>query len=101
MYPYALSQRESLLYQNHVSDGQPRGNSTSDPTAQIAIRISKWEDIIIPIEKGLKRIPVEYQAGLLANIIHRKPYPYYADTCTWKRWKRRLVYYIAQEKGWI
>ena len=97
-YPRFLQERKDILNGRGQSYDYPRGKGAGDPTGVTAIRLEKVEAKIRPIEKALRIIPEEYRNGLLKNIIYHVRYPDYADTSTWKRWRRRLVWYVHQFK---
>lgn len=95
-YPNFLYERQMILNSRGQSYGTPRGNEVGDPTAQTAIRLERVDRKIEPIKKALASIPQEYRDGLLKNIIQHVRYPDYADTSTWKRWRRRLIWYVHE-----
>lgn len=98
-YPSMLKEYEGLIWKSSANDGQPRGTTIGDPTESAAERLATLSERISPIQKGLERVPKEYRKGLLENIINRVPYPYYADITTWRRWRRRFVFYVAMERS--
>lgn len=73
----------------------------SDPTFEAVRRTERVKGKIDAIERGFSQIPEEYRKGIFENIITKKPYPDFADTSTWKRWKRRVVWYVYIEKEGI
>ena len=97
-YPKLLREREAILGGKGQSYGYPRGTEIGDPTAITADKLLRIDEKIKPIEKALSKVPQEYQKGLMDNIIRRKRYPDYADTSTWKRWRRRFLYWVAKER---
>lgn len=102
-YPLLLREYEevmsgSTMWGKMKMDGMPHGTNTSDMVAATAERLANIAGRISPIQKAINRIPEEYQRGILNNIIDRKPYPIDADLSTWKRWKRRFVYWVAMER---
>ena len=76
----------------------PKSKNISDPVFGTVNRMLPLKEKIEYIETGLSHIPEEYQKGILDNIIYKKPYPITADLNTWKRWKRRLVWFVANER---
>lgn len=76
----------------------PGSKNISDPVFNTVNRMLPLKEKIDYIEKGLSHVPEEYRKGILENIIYKKPYPITADTSTWKRWKRRLVWFVAYER---
>ena len=88
----------SALWGKMTLDGMPHGSSSVDIVVTTAGNLAEIAKKIAPIQKALNRIPEEYREGILGNIIDRKPYPIEADITTWKRWKRRFVYFVAMER---
>lgn len=78
------------------SDGMPKGNKISDPTAYKAIRLEKMLDIVNLIDVERKKIPEEYRRGVWDNIMYGTAYPLDADRSTYGRAKSRFVYGVAK-----
>lgn len=100
-YPYFLAERNAILSGKGQSYGYPRGSEVGDPTAMTAIKLEKVQEKIRIIEKALARVPAEYQKGIIENVVYGgkiKPYPDYADTSTWKRWRRRFIFWVSELK---
>ena len=93
-YPKFLKEKEMILQGRGQNFNIPRGTEIGDPTGMTVIRLEKVERKLEPIEKALKKIPEEYHSGLLKNVIYHIRYPDYADTSTWKRWRRRFIWYV-------
>jgi len=55
----------------------------------------------LAIEYAVKKIPPEYKQGVIDNICRDTPYPIDAGEATYKKWRSRLFYYLAQELGEI
>lgn len=79
-----------------VSDGMPKGNRTSDPTSDKAIRAGRMIDIINLIDDERSNMPEEYQRGVWENIMYGTAYPMDADRSTYGRVKSKFVYNIAK-----
>lgn len=94
-YPELKKTYEDISLKSPVSDGSPRGSGTSDPTAKAASVRFYLSKQIKPVEKGLAKVPEEYRTAVMENIIDRKAWPDFADVTTWKRWKRRFIYFVA------
>ncbi len=99
-YPRLKAEYEAAINQSPVMDGQPKGTGISDPTEREAELRLKYGEDVSAIEKGFSRVPEEYRKGLYEAIVLRKRYPDYAGLSTWKRWRQRLVFYVAKYKGW-
>lgn len=78
-----------------------RGTGISNPTAMKQERLEKLHDDIKAIEEAIKILPEEYRFGVLLSIIKRNQYPDNASIRTYNRWKRRFVYAVAINKGFI
>lgn len=78
-----------------------RGTGISNPTAMKQERLERLHDDIKAIEDAMKIIPDDYRYGVLLSIIKREPYPFNATARTYNRWKRRFVYAVAVNKGFI
>jgi len=100
-YPSLKAEYADLVHSSPALDGQPRSTDPGDPTGEAAARAAAVSAKIRIIEGALSRIPGEYRAGLLQNIIDREPYPTIANRSTWKAWRRRLIYFVARGAGMI
>lgn len=99
---YSIKDRyESILGKSSTPDGQPRGTAIGDPTGQTAIAISELSTRLNAIVGGLETIPKEYRAAIFDNIVNRQPYPDVAGRKTWKKWRKRYVYAVAENMNWI
>ena len=99
-YPAFIQRREEILEGSAApADGQPRGSGISDPTTSKALALELIAGELDPINAALEMIPLEYQKGIMSNIIERKPFPSFAAVKTWKTWKRRFVWYVAYFRG--
>ncbi len=72
-YDNMLEEAQDLLDQSPVQDGQPKGNTTSDPTAAAAERRENITRRIKCIEDALKVVPEEFRAILIENVAHQVP----------------------------
>lgn len=85
---------------SELLDGQPRGSGTSDPTARDTIRLIGLRDKIEAIEKAIALIPKEYRKGVWSLVINERYLPD-ADKSTYRRWRQRFVYKVAENMYWI
>ena len=99
-YPLMLTEYKNAIWKTKVADGMPHGSGVSDTTAQEAMIRCKYADDLKAIDNALMRVPEAYRKGVIDSILYKIPYPYYAATSTWKRWRRRFIYFVAYEKGW-
>jgi hypothetical protein len=101
-YPRRKLQYEEIIEASPAPpDGQPRGSATSDPTLSKATRAADISFEIKAIESALEKIPIEYQDGIMNYIIYKMPFPVDANEMTYKRWKKRFVYWTAVKLGII
>jgi len=100
-YKSLQEQYEERLFKSVHPDRQPRGNKTGDPTGQTATDLVDIALKLRAIERGIKKVPMGYQEGLWSNFMTHKPYPCYAGISTWRRWRYRFVYWVAEEMGWV
>lgn len=91
---------EQILEESRTNTGI-RGSGMSNPTAIKAERLANVKQEIDTIENSLKIVPPEYQKGVLLSIVAKRPYPSNAAVRTYKKWKRRFIYAVAVNKGWI
>lgn len=83
------------------SDGGPRSSDLHSSTESTAIKRAALSEQTDIVERAFKRIPEEYHAGLWASILEHKRYPDYAGIKTWKRWRQRLLWWVAHDAGYI
>jgi len=72
--------------------------SSVENAAMRRVTISIQIDVV---DRALAKIPEGYRQGVFEYVVYRKRYPDYASLNTWKMWKQRFVYYVAEELGWI
>lgn len=97
-YPRMCAAQKAALASVPVS-----GRGGSDPTAAKAQRIERLDADIRAVHGALARIPQEYHAGILDNIIFRVPMIRIegASEKTWSRWKSRFLYEVAAQMDLI
>lgn len=83
------------------SDGGPRSTVPHSRTQDIAIRRADISWQLDVVDKALKVVPEEYQAGIWNNILYRERYPNTANIKTWKRWKQRFIWWVAFFAGYF
>jgi len=76
--------------------GMPGGSNLSNPTEDGGIKLSLISDELQAVEQALLEIPPEYRQGVLNNIKYGGGYPSTAAYITWRRWKYRLAYEVAE-----
>lgn len=71
-------------------------SESHDELSRLSGEISVIDSKLSGIYSALDKIPTEYQNGLLDNIINHRKYEDYAHENTWKKWKQRFIYYVAE-----
>lgn len=89
-----------ILTNSKDNDGQPRGSGVGDPTSQMAIKVADLGFQIRAIEKGLNRIPPEYQDAVWKKVQYGEEYPKYANKKTYDKWRQRFIFWVAYYLGW-
>ena len=97
-YDRLKKEMDDVLYAYPTPDGQPRGSDISDVTASKAIRIETISRRCEAVEQALVHVPLEYRKGIMDNIMYGAGYPNDADPETYRRWRRRFIYHIAENK---
>ena len=94
---------QDILRETAVHDGQPRGNSVSDPTAGIAQRIDALSDNVRAIDRALQELPEEYRRAVLNSVRYggwdNRECPTGHNTRT--RWRRRFLWHVAHNMKWV
>ena len=88
-------------YGTGLSDGQPRSHEPHSPVENLAIKRAELAAQLKPVDLAFEKIPEEYRQGLWQAIIERRRYPPYATVRTWKRWRQRLLWYVAYYAGYL
>ncbi|MBE6850923.1 MAG: hypothetical protein E7504_04165 [Ruminococcus sp.] len=94
-YERMKSERKNILHGSPASDGIPCAG-IGNPTENKAIKLASMDSDCAAVERALSGIPTEYRKGIMDNICYGSPYPIDADYETYGRWRRRFLYYIAQ-----
>ena len=66
------------------------------PDSDTGVRRMLVHSRLIAMDRAIAQIPEEYRTGLLNKLWHNAPYPYIAGEATWKRQRRKLLYYTAK-----
>lgn len=83
------------------ADGLPRGSATGNPTERLGIRRMELSNAIDAVEAALQAIPEEYRKGVYANIVLYQRYPDDANPRTYRRYKAKFVYKVAEKMFWV
>ena len=79
----------------HVSELMPSSGGVSDPTADKAIRLAAISDELHAVEQSLMMIPEGYRQGVKHSVMYGAPYPDTAHYNTWRRWRYRFAWHVA------
>jgi DNA-directed RNA polymerase specialized sigma24 family protein len=71
-------------------------SDTAAPDSDTGVRRMLIHSRLVAMDRAIAQIPEEYRAGLLGKLWHHAPYPYIAGEATWKRQRRKLLYYTAK-----
>lgn len=96
-YDRMVEEYKELFHETASGDGQPRSSSPGDPVERKVERMERlWNDIRA-IEMAMIRVPSEYQQGVLRNIQDGGwPVDVPAHLNTWSKWRRRFLYWVAE-----
>lgn len=101
-YPHLKARLDDLDgYRGGASDGQPRAHDPHSAVEDFAIKRAAISSQLQPVERAFEMIPEEYRRGLWDAIQARKRYPDYANRLTWKKWRQRLLWYVAFYAGFL
>ena len=98
-YARLKEERLDILHSSPIHDGQPGGSEVADVTANKAIRLEQLSKMCEDVEQALIQVPEEYRKGVMDNILYGVSYPLNAYPDTYRRWRYRLVYFVAKNKG--
>lgn len=82
-------------------DGGPRSSDVRSSTESVAIKRAALSEQLDIVDRAFERVPEEYRRGIWESITLHKRYPDYAGIKTWKRWRQRLLWWVAQGAGYI
>lgn len=100
-YDDKLAEYNTVAYASGSGNGGGRSNMPGDPTSSRGMRALKLAQDLKAVEDALQRLPEYYRGPVLENVVHKTPWPPLATTRTFKRYKRRFVYYVAYNLGWL
>lgn len=117
-FPNLIERRETVLYGSaQPSDGMPKGNKTSDPTQDKAIKLSTIDEQIKAIEQVIMYLNGKYSPTYTGGEF--MAYEAFADygvfcyfrskpckdeaptTKTWYRYRSEFAYYLAKELNYF
>lgn len=100
-YDRIRKERDDLLYASPLHDGQPTAPGAPDPVANTVMRRSALDKMCEDVEQALILVPPEYRKGIMDNILYGASYPLDAGEATYKRWRCKLIYFVAKNKNLV
>lgn len=95
-YERIKSEREDIIHGSPEHDGLPASN-LGNPTEAKGIKLAMLGGNCKAIEEAFNEVPKEYRKGVWNNICYQSPYPIDAGEATYKRWRSRFIYKIAEK----
>jgi len=89
------------IHGNEVGEFGGRGSGTSNPAQDKALNLAMVSDELHAVEQAIRMIPEEYRQGVFQNIRYGTPYPEVAHYNTWRNWKRKFIWGVAQRLHFI
>ena len=99
-YDEKLEEYKTVAY-SAPEGGIGRSSMPGDPTGSRGLRAARLSQDLKAVDDALKALPEYYREPVLENTLHRKPWPTYSTTRTFKRYKRKFVYHVARNAGFI
>ena len=78
-----------------------RSFAAGSPTERAGIRRAEMRVAIDAVNEALAIVPPEYQKGVWENIVRYKRYPDDADPRTYRTYKQRFIYKVAEKMYWV
>lgn len=96
-YDRQCEEIDNVLYGTADHDGVTvAGGMPGKPTESAALRLAQYENDTEAVEQALIQIPEEYRKEVFDNIRVGERFPNTAHRSTWFRWKRKFVWYVAE-----
>lgn len=95
-YERIKSERADILHGSPAHDGQPH-SGLSSPTEAKGIKLAMLGETCKAIEEALSEVPEEYRRGVWNNVCYQSPYPVDAGEATYKRWRCKFIYKVAEK----
>ena len=94
-YDRMKQEQSALIHSTPAQQGGSR-SGLGNPTENKAIILAQMSRETDAVDRALAEIPEEYRRGVFRSAAYRDPYPITANESTWRRWKYRFTYAIAQ-----
>ena len=85
----------------HTIRDKISGNGIGNPTERKGIIRASLFDRMEAVEQALMKIPDDYRKGIIQNIKYGNHYPDDAGNKTYRRWKQRFIYYVAENLDYV
>ena len=100
-YDRMAAEKANIILATAYSDSPGRSNRTSSPTEAKAVKLLKIDEDMDAIKRALQKIPPEYRDGVFDNIRYGIiPVKVPAHRNTWSKYRKRFLFFVAEEKGW-
>lgn len=100
-YDRMVEEYKELFHETATGDGQPRSSLPGDPVERKVERMDALWQGIRAIEMALIRVPSEYRQGVLQNIQSGGwPVNVPAHYKTWLYWRKRFLFFVAENLKW-
>lgn len=86
---------------SHDNNGGGRSNLPTQPTENLALRITELNNQLRIISNSLSVVPHKYREGVWYNITKDKAYPVFDSKRTYSRYKQIFIYEVAKRMGWV
>jgi len=111
-YPRMKAEQNDVIYTSpklsenqYEHDGSKNrgvsGGQHGDPTANKAVKIAMMSRETDAVDYAVQKLPEAYRAAIWENILHGKPYKIPADKDTFRRWRSRFCYYVAERLHYV
>ena len=87
----------NILFGSHFPEISVKGGSPKSAVESMVARLEKYTTNTTAVEKAVDKIPPEYQKGVFENIADGKRFPEGACYKTWLRWRKKFIWYTAEE----
>lgn len=93
-YDRICAERKKIIESSPAPDSH--GSGLGNPTETKGIKLAMLDQECDAVTRAIEMIPTEYRSGVLNNIQNHEPYPITAGEATFRRYKYKLIYTIAE-----
>ena len=99
-YPRMISEQNAVIYTSpEKRNGAKRGHG--DPTANKATKLAMMSTATDAIDFAMQDIPAEYRSAIWDNILYDIPYKVPANKNTFRHWRSKFCYSVAERLYYI